>query len=71
MDVSGTWQTALDILSSNLSDDRTAQDYHELLFPNGTRRIRIEAHKNYPTSGRNKGRICIGETSFATKVNQS
>lgn len=71
VDASGTWQTALDILSSNLSDDRTAQDYHELLFPNGTRRIRIEAHKNYPTSDRNKGRICIGETSFVTKVNQS
>lgn len=66
LDANGNWITFIDLLTSNLPTDRTAQKYFEYEFIEGTYGIRFIAHKENPTTGRNKGRICIGKTKFIT-----
>ena len=67
LDSSGNWKILLDLLNCNLSTDRSNPDFYKLEIPNGTKRIRFEAYKETPTTSRNKGRICIGDTTFITR----
>lgn len=67
LDDSGNWHVLLDLLNCNLSTNRAKQDYFELKIPSGTKKIRFEAYKSSPSTTRNKGRICIGNTVFVTK----
>jgi len=64
LDDSGNWQILLDLLDCGLSTNRLNQDYFELEIPNGTKEIMLEAYKATPNTDRNKGRICIGDTTF-------
>lgn len=64
LDDSGNWQILLDLLDCGLSANRLNQDYFELEIPNGTKEIMFEAYKATPNTDRNKGRICIGDTTF-------
>lgn len=66
LDASGNWITFIDLLTSKLPTDRTAQKYFEYEFIEGTYGIRFIAHKENPTTGRNKGRICIGKIKLIT-----
>ena len=67
LDSNGDWQILLDLLKSNLKSDNSSQDYFKLEIPNGTQQIIIEGYKRSPNTNRNKGRICIGDTTFITK----
>ncbi len=66
LDSNGDWITLVDLLDSDLPTDRKNQKYFEFDFIEGTYGIRFVAHKENPSSERNKGRVCIGETKFVT-----
>ncbi len=67
LDDLGNWQILQDLLTCNLSTNREIQNYFEFKIPNGTQKIRFEARKQSPNTNRNKGRICIGNTTFVTR----
>ncbi len=51
---------------SNVPTNRKEPRRFEFYFIGGTKGIRYYSHTNNPTADRNKGRICIGQTTFVT-----
>lgn len=69
-DKNGDWINLLDMLKCGMSTDRFNQSHYELNIVEGTNAIRFISNVQYPTSDRNKGRICIGDTKFINwKIN--
>ena len=66
LDSSGNWIDCYDILANNISTDRKNPDTISVNIPVFTKAIRFYAKKNNPTSDWNRGRLCIGETTYYT-----
>ena len=66
LDEEGNWINSLDLLEENLPTDRTIPKQIKIHFTNGTKGVRIVAHKETPNTDRNKGRICLGEIELIT-----
>lgn len=66
MNEDGNWVTTFDLLNNNnpLPTDRNNPKSYEFIFASGTNKIRFYSHTDYPTSSRNKGRICIGQMTL-------
>lgn len=64
LDDNGNWVILRDLLKEGLTFSRDNPICFEFDIPNGTTRIKYEAYKANPNTDSNKGRICIGDTTF-------